>query len=160
MKNAHARWVIWSSLFVGLILYVAPLPLSWRWFRPELPLLVLFYWNLALPHRVGIFSAAVTGLTLDIINGSAVGALGFGAVISTLFILLNYQRIRQFDTVLQSVAMGLLVGLALIIERWLHGFLGMAGTGLGFVYSLPATILFWPLVRNSLRGLRRYYEVE
>ena len=107
-EHEHRQlWVIWTSLIVGLIAYVVPLPLSWRWFRPEVPLLVLFYWNLALPHRVGLFSAAIMGLTLDIINGSAVGALAFGTVIATLFILVNYQRIRQFDSLLQSAVIGI-----------------------------------------------------
>jgi len=160
VNRIQATWVIWTSLIVGLIAYVVPLPLSWRWFRPEVPLLVLFYWNLALPHRVGLFSAAIMGLLLDIINGSAVGALAFGTVIATLFILVNYQRIRQFDSLLQSAVIGLLIGLALVIERWLHGLLGMASDGFQFMYSLPLTVALWPIVRNGLRALRRDFEVQ
>ena len=160
MKTANATWAIWLSLLAALVLHAFPLPWEWRWYRPEFVLLVLLYWNLALPHRVGIFSAAVTGFSLDLVNGTAVGPLAVGAVVSTLIVLLNYQRIRHFDALLQSLTMALLVGLTLVIERWIHNMLGVGAQGLAFIYPIPLTAVFWLGVRNILRALRRYYEVE
>lgn len=160
MIGGRSNWVIVATTLVALVIYVVPIPLEWRWYRPEWPILVLFYWSLSLPHRVGILSAAITGFAIDMLDGTTFGALALGMVVSTLFILLNYQRIRQFDLLQQSAIMTLLVALALVIERWLQNLLGVGGTELKFLYSLPFTALMWPLVREVLRGLRRYYEVN
>lgn len=160
MNQAHARWVIWFSLLIALIVYVLPLPFDWRWYRPEWPLLVLFYWALAIPHRVGIFSASLTGFSLDMIHGTAVGAMAIGCVVSMLVILLNYQRIRQFDSFLQALTVGLLVSLALLVELWLHNLMGLGSTGLASMSSVPMSMLLWPVIRNGLRAIRRHYEVE
>jgi len=160
VNQPQARWVIWFSLLIALFIYVLPLPFEWRWYRPEWPLLVLFYWGLALPHRVGIFSASLTGFALDMIHGTAVGAMAMGSVVAMLVILLNYQRIRQFDSILQSLTLGLLVSLALLVERWLHNLVGLGSPNLAFMSSVPLSMLLWPVIRNVLRAIRRYYEVE
>ncbi len=159
MRGPNASWVIWLTLFVALVLYVLPIPLNWRWYRPELPMLVLFYWSLALPHRVGIISAALVGLGLDLLDGAAVGALALGMAMSNLSVLLSYQRIRQFDGLQQSVVVGLLVALSLMIERWLQNLVGIGASGFGFLCPVPMSILLWVPVRNALRIVRRYYEV-
>lgn len=159
MIGANNGWIIVATLVVALLFHAAPLPLEWRWFRPELVILTLFYWSLALPHRVGIVSAAVTGLLVDILNGSAVGALAMGMVIADAFILLNYQRIRQFDALQQSVTLGVLVALALVVEHWLMRAIGLGGTGLAFLWSVPLTLLCWLPLRATLRHLRRQFEV-
>ncbi len=160
MIAANNGWVIAITLLVTLLFHVAPLPLEWRWFRPELVILTLFYWSLALPHRVGIVSAAVTGLTVDFLNGSAVGALGVGLVVADVFILLNYQRIRQFDALQQSVTLAVLVALALLIEHWLMRAVGLSVSGLSFLWSIPLTLLCWLPLREALRALRRQFEVQ
>lgn len=160
MISAQSGWVIALSLALGLVLQVWPLPLEWRWYRPEFTLLILFYWSLALPHRVGVISAACVGFALDLLNGIAIGSMAAGLVLSTLFILFNYQRIRQFDAIQQTVTIALLVALTLLVERWLQGLLGVGVQGLDFLQSLPMTALCWLPVRTMLRALRRYYEVS
>jgi len=145
---------------MAFVLYALPLPLEWRWYRPEWPLLVLFYWGLAIPHRVGIFSAALTGGVLDVINGTALGGLAMGSVVGMLVVLLNYQRIRQFDTLLQSFTIGLMLTLALLVEQWLHSAAGWGAPGLAVLKSVPLSVLLWPMVRRVLRTIRRDYEVE
>ena len=157
--GANNGWIIIATLVVALLFHAAPLPLEWRWFRPELVILTLFYWSLALPHRVGIVSAAVTGFLVDILNGSAVGALAMGMVVADAFILLNYQRIRQFDGLQQSVTLGVLVALALLVEHWLMRAIGLGGTGLAFLWSVPLTLMCWLPLRAMLRRLRRQFEV-
>lgn len=160
MIAARASWVIIGTVLLALVLYAMPLPAAWRWYRPELPMLVLFYWSLALPHRVGVISAACVGFALDLLNGTALGSLAAGMVLSALFILLNYQRIRQFDLIQQSVVMALLVALALVVERWLQNLVGVGSRGLMFLYPVLLSLLCWPLTKTVLRQLRRSYEVS
>ena len=156
---ANNGWVIVATLLVALLFHTIPLPLEWRWFRPELVILTLFYWSLALPHRVGIVSAAATGLVVDILNGTAVGALAMGMAVADVFILLNYQRIRQFDGLQQSITLGILVALSLLVEHWLRRAVGLGGAGVAFLWSVPLTLICWLPLREILRRLRRQFEV-
>ena len=159
ISSSNGVWVVILSLFAALILHALPLPFDWRWYRPELPLLVLFYWILALPHRVGIFSAAMTGFAVDLLEGNPAGGLAVGAVASALVILLTYQRVRQFNLVQQSAIMGVLVALALLVESWMHQLLGLPVPSYRFWLAAAVAIPMWPIVRKLLRGVRRYFEV-
>jgi len=160
ISSANALWTVAASLLVALVLHAIPLPFDWRWYRPELTLLVLFYWVLALPHRIGVFSAAITGFAVDLLEGDLVGGLAVGAVVATLIILFTYQRIRQFNLIQQGAIMGMLVALALLVESWLHQFLGLPAPGYKFWLAAAVAIPMWPVVRKVLRGLRRYFEVS
>jgi rod shape-determining protein MreD len=160
ISSANALWVVAGSLIVALVLHAVPLPFDWRWYRPELPLLVLFYWVLALPHRIGVFSAAITGFAVDLLEGDLVGGLAVGAVVATLIILFTYQRIRQFNLIQQGAILGMLLALALLVESWLHSFLGLPAQGYKLWLAAAVAIPMWPVVRKVLRGLRRYFEVS
>ena len=42
------------TLSLGLVFVLIPLPVEWRVIGPDAIALILFYWVIALPHRVGI----------------------------------------------------------------------------------------------------------
>ena len=155
----RGTWLIVITLVISLILQVVPVPFEWRGFRPELVMLVLFYWVLALPQRIGMITAVLVGLSIDFLDGFAIGAAGAGASIGSLIILLNYQRIRQFDSLQQTFLIGLVLAIVLLVTQRLHGLLGYTADGLEFLYSVPISMVLWIPIRNFLRGYRRYYEI-
>ena len=53
--------------------------------KPVLTLLVLIYWNMALPDRVGIFEALLFGLLLDVSTGTLLGLHAALFVLITTF---------------------------------------------------------------------------
>ncbi len=65
--------LVYLSLMFSLVLAVVPLPAMVKLFRPDWPLLVLFYWALALPFRVSIGTAFVVGFLLDVLVGTVLG---------------------------------------------------------------------------------------
>ena len=46
-------WLIGFSFLVALVLMVYPLPLDWRWLRPELMCLLVIYWVLRSSSVIG-----------------------------------------------------------------------------------------------------------
>jgi len=52
--------VIIVTLLLAALLEVIPLPASIDWVRPEWMLLVLVYWVLSLPHRIGVLWGSIT----------------------------------------------------------------------------------------------------
>ena len=63
IERTQALWVIYVSLGIALMTMLLPLPMEWRIVRPDFVALTLFYWVLALPHRVGV--ATAIGAWLD-----------------------------------------------------------------------------------------------
>ena len=120
MTRAHAIWVIYASLAAALLFTLLPLPIDWRGFRPDVAALALFYWVLALPHRVGVATAFTVGVTQDLIEGAPLGLSSPGLMLATLLLLYNYQRIRQFDLLQQSLAILIFLLLSGGIEQWLR----------------------------------------
>jgi rod shape-determining protein MreD len=100
------------SFIVALILTIFPLP-DWAvWYRPAWVFLVLLYWLISVPDRVGIVVAWFVGLTLDLILGTV---LGLNAL---LFTLLSYFMLK-FHLFIRGLSSGHKVLLVMIIETML-----------------------------------------
>ena len=159
MTRAHAVWVVYASLAMTLLVTLLPLPMDWRGLRPDLVALALFYWVLALPHRVGVATAFTVGVAQDLIEGAPLGVSSPGLMLATLLLLYNYQRIRQFDLLQQSLAILVLLLLSAGIEQWLRNGIDIPAVPWAGVAGMLCSILFWVPIRTLLRHSRRYYEV-
>jgi len=157
--RAHAVWVIYASILAALLFTLLPLPVDWRGFRPDVAALALFYWVLALPHRVGVATAFTVGVTQDLIEGAPLGLSSPGLMLATLLLLYNYQRIRQFDLLQQSLAILVLMLLSAGIEQWLRNGIDVPSAPWAAVAGMICSMLFWVPTRSVLRHFRRYYEV-
>jgi rod shape-determining protein MreD len=159
-QRAHALWVVHLTLALALIVHLMPLPLEWRLYRPPVVEVTLLYWVLALPHRIGVISAAALGAAMDIVDGGPLGAQSLGLVLAVIMVLINYQRIRQFDVLQQTGTIVLLVALVLVVRRWAHTVAGLPATGAEFLLPIVAVPVLWPLLRAVLRDLRRQWGVS
>ena len=145
---------------MALLLVAIPVPVMWRGYVPDWPLLFLFYWVLALPTRVGVLLACVVGMLTDLLDGSPVGATSVGAVLAVLVILVSYQRVRQFVGFKNCIVMGLVISFVVVMEPRLDPLLGWQHVGTAFLMPAAISVLFWVPVRNCLRFVRRFYEVQ
>ena len=72
MNPANGGWVILLSLLVAMMLGVIHLPESWPiwfgWFRPNWLLVVLFFWVIELPQRIGLIAVWCLGLFVDVLS--------------------------------------------------------------------------------------------
>ena len=89
-KSFKNQLWIYTSLLLAMIMDIYFFPESIIYWKPLLTLLVLIYWNMALPDRVGIFEALFFGLIMDLLNGSVLGLHGI------LFVLITYICQRFF----------------------------------------------------------------
>src|SRR5690606_27167374 len=83
MKPEHnAGWAIILSFAVAFMLTAVPLPEWAASWRPAWVAMVLIYWCMALPERVGIGAAWCLGLLLDVQQGTLLGqhALGLALI--------------------------------------------------------------------------------
>lgn len=160
-QRAHAIWVIFLTFFIAYLLAIVPLP-DWAMnFRPEWVPLVLMYWVMALPYRVGIGSAWVAGLVLDILEGSAMGLNAMGMVIIAYVTLSLHQRLRMFSLIQQSALVFALVGLNLLLTHWLQIVTGQTvASSLYFLLAALVSAIIWPSLFQLLRHIRRSFDVH
>ena len=152
--------VIVLSLIAAMALTVVPLPSFLAAVRPEWVVLVLIYWCMALPERVGVGVGWMTGLLLDVLRGGLLGQHALSFAIIAYITLQLYQRLRVFPLWQQAFSVFVLVLLHLMLQLWIKGISGQP-TG-AWDWLLPAfgSTLLWPAVFLLLRGLRRRFGVS
>jgi rod shape-determining protein MreD len=167
MSPARGGWVILLSVIVALLLSVVHLPQStpdWlAWLRPNWLLLVVFYWVMALPHRLGMITAWVIGLFADVLHGEALGVNAFALAGITYLTWSLYERLRMYTRAQQALLLLLLATLfelVLLTSQLLT--LGLSFSWPGLFRALVAafmTALLWPPVFLILRWLRRHLNI-
>ncbi|MGY4533813.1 rod shape-determining protein MreD [Pseudomonas sp. TE3786] len=153
-------WVIWFSLAVALLLSVAPLPDFMEVGRPLWPALILTYWVLALPHRVGMTTAWLLGLGVDVLYGTLLGQNALILTLITFLVLSLHQRLRMFPMWQQSLVLLVVFGLAQLVQLWLNALTGNRPPTLAFVLPALVSALLWPWVSVALRGIQKRLNVN
>lgn len=156
----HGGGLIIASFVLAILLHIIALPDWLQGLRPDWMALVLIYWCIALPERVGVIIGWLAGLMLDVASGTLLGQNALTLAIVAYLAIRLHQRIRLFPVWQQSVSILLLVLLHLLLTLWIKGIIGQ--TTIGWSYWLPAltSMLFWPLVFPGLRWLRRSYGIK
>ena len=156
----HGGWIICFSFVAALMLTAMPLP-EWatNW-RPAWVAMVLVYWCMALPDRIGIGVGWLMGLLLDVLQGTLLGQNALGLAILAYFIIKLHQRIRMFPLTQQALIICLLVLLYLFLSLWVRGIMGISPDS--WTYWMPAftSMLLWPWLFIILRDIRRRYHVS
>lgn len=158
--GGSGRLVIFATVCVALLLTILPIPEWARPLRPQWVTLVLLYWTIALPHRVGVGTGFVVGIVLDVLTGTLLGhhALGLSVV---LFIAIQlHQRIRLFPLWQQSLGVLMLLVVQHLLALWVIGATRGEAPGLGYWMVPVIGALLWPWMFVTLRTLRRHFKVS
>lgn len=163
MKNtkSHNRSIILLTLLVGLISQIMPWASSLYLFKPNWLLLILAYWILALPHRVGIGTAFIIGIILDLFLGTVLGVHAFIFSLIAYLILFRFQLLRNFAFWQQSfIIFGLSVlyhVLLFLFELAIYQSITMSPT---FFISSAIDALLWTWIFLLLRLIRRRFAIS
>ncbi|AVI63075.1 rod shape-determining protein MreD [Halomonas sp. M1] len=147
--------VVWLSFLLALCLQVMPLADGWQVYRPEWIGLMLVYWCMRAPSRVGVFHGFVIGILMDLIEGTSLGQ--HAVILSLLAFLcaLVYPRFRTYSLVQQAVLVLVLLGIVQLIEQWLRTLTGDFSIHLSFLIPSIISALLWPWLATMLRALER-----
>lgn len=159
-QRPHGTWFIALTLIIASLLGVMPLPGWLEVWRPEWIALVLVYWVIALPHRIGLFTAWTVGFFVDVLEGSLLGLNAIALTLIAYVALSLYQRLRMFTPLQQSTTILMLIGVAQLLIFWVLTATGQnTPPNLLFVVSALSSALVWPLVFVLLRFGRRALKV-
>jgi rod shape-determining protein MreD len=148
------------SFLAALVLMVLPLPPLLEIWRPDWLTLVLMYWLVALPHRVGFVTVLILGLLTDILMGSGFGIYTIALLVIAYPVLSNFQRLRNQSLLQQTLFIGLLVLVKRAIVYQLEHVLNDAVFNLPYLYPVLTSMVAWPWVYLLLRKYRRRYVIR
>ncbi|HLA75046.1 MAG TPA: rod shape-determining protein MreD [Gammaproteobacteria bacterium] len=149
--------VIIISFALALVLSVLPMPYWTHIYRPEWVTLVLIYWCIALPQRVGVGIGWGAGLLLDVINDAVLGQYALSLAVVAYLAVKMHRRIRAVPVWQQALTVLLLVGTQQMLVLWIKGIIGQAPWSMSYWLPALVSMLLWPPVFTVLRGLRRRY---
>lgn len=151
--------VILLTFLVALMLTMIPLPNWAQGLGPHWLLLVLVYWSMAIPARIGVGVAWIMGLLLDVAYDDLLGQHALSLAI-VIFLTLNlHQRLRIYPVWQQAIVILVFSIIYDMINLWIKGISGYAPSI--WLYILPSfsTAVIWPVVFLVLRHVRRVYRV-
>ena len=160
-EKSNGVWVIVLSFFLAYLLAIVPFP-EWAMnYRPEWVPMVLIYWVMALPYRIGIGSAWCAGLILDILKGSVLGLNAIGLVIVAYVTSSIHLRFRMFSSIQQSGLVLVLIGINLFLSHWLEVIAGYTtASDMMFIMGALTSAVLWPALFQLLRQIRRGFDVR
>ncbi len=158
-RAPQGGWIIVATFIVAFILTIVPLPGWLAHLRPEWAALVLIYWCMALPQRIGVGIGWITGLFVDVLRAELLGQYALAFALIAYVTLHLHRRVRVFPLWQQAASVLVLIALEQMLILWVKGIMGQSPQS--WTYWLPSltSMLIWPLVYILLRGVRRYYRI-
>ena len=150
--------VLGACFFLALSLTFMPLP-SWAapW-RPDWVALVVIYWIMALPERVGLATAWSLGLAMDAISGGVLGVQALSLTLVAYVVARFHLQLRAFPVWQQSLALVPILALAAFPSYWLAGMGNRSDPRFPWPVILTSALI-WPWIFAVLRDLRRRFVI-
>ena len=142
------------SLVVALLFNWLPWKGIWLALRPDFVALVLLYWCIHKPYRVGIGTAWLMGIFADVADASLFGQHALAYSVLAFGGIVLHRRMQMFDLRLQALQIFpvlLLSYLAYAAVHWqLHGYVAW-----GYFLGSIVSSLLWAPLTIMLQTLRR-----
>jgi rod shape-determining protein MreD len=144
---------IWTSLIVALLLDMLPLGrVPWM---PDFLALVLVFWNVHQPQRVGIGLAFMFGLGMDVHQSALLGQHALAYTALSFFATMIHRRLLWFTVPSQALQVLPLFALAHGIEILIRMSSGGIFPGWTLLLAPLAECLLWPVVSVMLLAPQR-----
>lgn len=95
--------LIAATVIVALLINLMPLPVRISEIRPDFCALVLVYWGIHQPRRVGFTVAFLLGLSIDLVEGSLFGQHALVYVMQLFAAIALSRRVLNFSLMGQSL---------------------------------------------------------
>ena len=144
---------IWFSLLVALLVNMLP----WgRWAGvPDLLAVVLVFWNVHQPRRVGVGVAFVFGLLMDVHQGALLGQHALAYTLLSFFAITVHRRLLWFTVPSQAVQIAPLFVAAHAVSLLVRLIAGAGWPGWPLVLAPLLESLLWPVANGVLLAPQR-----
>ena len=144
---------IWSSLVAAMLLNMLPLGrVPWM---PDFLALVLVFWNVHQPLRIGIGVAFMFGLAMDVHQAALLGQHAWAYTALSFFAMTIHRRLLWFSVPSQALQVLPLFVAAHALEMTIRLIGGGVFPGFGLLLAPAAEALLWPVVSVMLLAPQR-----
>ncbi|MBE7942513.1 MULTISPECIES: rod shape-determining protein MreD [Ramlibacter] len=144
---------IWGSLLVALMLGM--LPLGRTPWMPDILALVLVFWSVHQPLRVGIGAAFLFGVAMDVHQASLLGQHALAYTALSFFAITIHRRLLWFTVPSQALQVLPLFAAAHLIALAIRMLTGGAFPGWSLVLAPLLEAALWPVVSIVLLAPQR-----
>lgn len=142
------------SVIIAMMLRIAPWPDFIKYFNPDWILLVLIYWSLAAPERVGIFNGWFVGLLTDVLTGRLLGQHALAYAFAIFLCLKLHRRLRHFPMFQQALFVLVVLLLSQSLLFWTDNIRNPPHFEAIFWLPVITGTLCWSSVYSILRKIR------
>lgn len=151
--SRHTPFVV--STIVALMLTMAPMPDWLEPYRPNWVVLTLIYWAISFPHSYSVGTAWMTGLVLDVAQGTLLGQNALAMSIVIYVTVKFYLQLRQFPLLQLMATVFAILALYQFILFWVNGVAGINAPANTYWGPVISGTIFWPLLSMLLVGVRQ-----
>lgn len=143
------------SFIIGLALTMVPLPDNVELLRPYWLAMLLIYWCLELPEKIGMGAAFVAGIAMDLATGTLLGEHALSLVIVAFLVRRFRLRLRFFPMwQLTLVVLALLMN-DRVVTLWINGLRGAEAPSWEFWIAPLIGAFLWPWIYLILDRARQ-----
>ncbi len=147
--NNKTQQLLVILLVMALAFYLQELPGSnvLQKSLPELPFILTLYFSVSSRFFFSVISAFIVGMIQDVFIGIPTIGLHAGIyVISAFIIIMIRLRFKHMNLLLQSLTIGILVALKILLVTLYETILYSPPTHYWVLLSIPLSMLAWPLL--------------
>ncbi len=146
-------WFIWGSLLAALLVDFLPLGrLPWL---PDILALVLVFWAVHQPRRVGIGAGFALGLLVDVQQGALLGQHALAYTLLAFFAVALHRRLQWFSLPQQALQVLPLFVSAQVLQFVVRMMASAAFPGWAFFLAPVLQAVLWPVVSWLLLAPQR-----
>ena len=147
MTQPRVSWLaVVLSFAAAAVLELLVMPQNVSFLRPEWMVLTLIYWLLRHPERVGLLTAFIVGLIMDVMSGSYLGVHIIACCVVSYLSLTMHKRLKMFPVMQQSLVIFFIISILLMIVMTIRATLGAADNNFSYLWSALSSSLIWPFV--------------
>tara|TARA_B100001250_G_scaffold414571_1_gene454016 strand:+ start:5059 stop:5535 length:477 start_codon:yes stop_codon:yes gene_type:complete len=139
---------------IAFIFSIIPLPDYLQIIMPEWIALLLFFFSLMNPERVGLFLALVLGIILDLFSGSLLGQHALSLLLPVAICLRLNLIVRVFPIWQLNVFIVIMLIIYEFILFWIDGVLSINIPISERIFPIISSVLVWPIILRYLPKLR------
>ena len=147
----------WSIILLSIVLTIIPLPDLINSFRLPWLMMTVIYFSIFNVALIGVFSAWLSGLILDLMAG---GLMGENAMILSVISYLSYRfrfQIRVYPIWQIMVVVLLFLSLGELLSLWIQGVSGTMNLSIIEWINISIAVIIWPIFMGFIQKMESVF---
>ena len=156
-KNIRNLIFTWSIILLSIVLTIIPLPDIINSFRLPWLMMTIIYFSIFNVSLIGILSAWLAGLILDLMLG---GLMGENAMILSIISYISYRfrfQIRVYPIWQIMVVVLLLLSLGELFSLWIQGVSGIMNPSITDWINILVAVIIWPFLMGFIQKMESVF---